>query len=1010
MALREAFIWSLTVFDVIVLLIFHGGAVDNYHVRINIPVFFNTDGIYEEFVFNSAMKLFASRGESQDRNKAFNDLELKMEFSRVDFVNLSARSKGLSSLIPIVANMTSSIQGAVFVDVTRKSLAYSALLEGVSVPSVGLFRSENGFPITQESSIASGLARVAAPSVIDYAHAVAKIMHKMGWQTFCLLVSTTYDGKIFADTMNYLAFKEKWIVASTVWSNGVENLTETRRDIQNVIEKKIDVVVTHLRLTTNDKIFQIIQDLQSVQNSSAWLVSDVSIYGVRNLSTVPSGVTMIGTRSPEVVHDSELYINVLYDSFVLFESAYKRSFKDLGKEDSIGNLSSSQWNGLQQRAMRYLKEIHITGRSSLFKKQSLADQSQHGLTFYIWDLKVDLNKKKHWVQVGLITASGLALEPLQGLSGNKMFPLLSPRRPTLRVSVVLSPPYVSAQDPSSESHEPCAGRAVPCYEYIFTNSTKKTKKLWCCFGASIDFMKFLQRDLGFNTNIYLAPDGQHGKFNQSKGTWSGIVNEIICGRADLGLDLAVNMKRSQVVEMINPTVSSSLNILVKKEYSQPKEAKKWFSWLKPFEWDLWIAILVTCNVVLVAVWWLDRKSPKGYYHILKDSDEDAFTLLDSMSYVWGVAFSKDIGAEKTPRSNGARLVSAVYAFLALVIVNTYCANLMAFLVQESSILPITGIHDEKLTKKSLYPPAGFKIGITKGSNEEAYFKNHVEDEFRKIYDVNLKVHLVDSLEDGIEQLKANELHGVIGDSLSLQQAGNKDAKCRFSLAGSNFYTHGYGFAFTKGSRWVQEATLSVLKNQENGSIDAIMNYWFPKKVCKTVPVEKLDYGQFVGLFLLIVGVMAFSFLALLSEIVIIFMLIKFGKHLGPLGKFLKRMIFSVRKGEENDIKIKLMQFSKQSKSMQPNRQQTCSTSDVSFRSRASFYNLSFELSADLFDADICSEQMLNLRRFHVSETVDYTSENGENCGPKDFSTELKDSDTQVKQLGVTTAEQSEVSG
>ena len=217
----------------------------------------------------------------------------------------------------------------------------------------------------------------------------------------------------------------------------------------------------------------------------------------------------------------------------------------------------------------------------------MSDQSQHGLTFYIWDLKVDLNKKKHWVQVGLITASGLALETLQGLSGNKMFPLLSPRRPTLRVSVVSSPPYVSAQAPSSESHEPCAGRAVPCYEYIFTNSTKKTKKLWCCFGASIDFMKFLQRDLGFNTNIYFAPDGRHGKFNQSKGTWSGIINEIICGRADLGLDLAVNMKRSQVVEMIYPTVSSSLNILVKKEYSQPKEGMFVFPFIVRIKSSLW---------------------------------------------------------------------------------------------------------------------------------------------------------------------------------------------------------------------------------------------------------------------------------------------------------------------------------------------------------------------------------------------------------------------------------------
>lgn len=50
-------------FDVIVLFIFYGGVVDNYYVRINIFVFFNIDGIYEEFVFNLVMKLFVSCGE-----------------------------------------------------------------------------------------------------------------------------------------------------------------------------------------------------------------------------------------------------------------------------------------------------------------------------------------------------------------------------------------------------------------------------------------------------------------------------------------------------------------------------------------------------------------------------------------------------------------------------------------------------------------------------------------------------------------------------------------------------------------------------------------------------------------------------------------------------------------------------------------------------------------------------------------------------------------------------------
>ena len=75
-----------------------------------------------------------------------------------------------------------------------------------------------------------------------------------------------------------------------------------------------------------------------------------------------------------------------------------------------------------------------------------------------------------------------------------------------------------------------------------------------------------------------------------------------------------------------------------------------------------------------------------------------------MSFVWGVAFSKDIGAEKAPRSISARCVCAVYAFMALIIVNTYCANLMAFLVQDDYVLPINGITDPKVSKNIIEGP------------------------------------------------------------------------------------------------------------------------------------------------------------------------------------------------------------------------------------------------------------------------------------------------------------------
>lgn len=74
-----------------------------------------------------------------------------------------------------------------------------------------------------------------------------------------------------------------------------------------------------------------------------------------------------------------------------------------------------------------------------------------------------------------------------------------------------------------------------------------------------------------------------------------------------------------------------------------------------------------------------------------------------MTYVWGVAFGKDIGAEKTPHSGSARCVSTFFAFFALIVVNTYCANLMAFLVQEEFVLPISGIRDEKVIFSDQYP-------------------------------------------------------------------------------------------------------------------------------------------------------------------------------------------------------------------------------------------------------------------------------------------------------------------
>ena len=49
-------------------------------------------------------------------------------------------------------------------------------------------------------------------------------------------------------------------------------------------------------------------------------------------------------------------------------------------------------------------------------------------------------------------------------------------------------------------------------------------------------------------------------------------------------------------------------------------------------------------------------------------------------------------------------------------------------------------------------PPLFRVAAVRGSNEEDYLKNHVNSSFRKIYEVNLKEHIVPSLDEGVKHM------------------------------------------------------------------------------------------------------------------------------------------------------------------------------------------------------------------------------------------------------------------
>ena len=202
----------------------------------------------------------------------------------------------------------------------------------------------------KESS--GGFTRVAAPSVIEYAQTMVNVIQKMGWQTLSLVVSATYEGHVFADAVKKLAWEKKWPVFKTLWIQDDETLEELSMGLRNVTRAESDVIIGHIRERFNVDIFRIIQDLQAIDNSTAWLVSDVTTYGILDLNSIPAGMIQVSRKSPEMGHDYDLYVNVLYDSFVMIESAFKSSVAELSDEIRRGNSSAETYKLLQELAVK----------------------------------------------------------------------------------------------------------------------------------------------------------------------------------------------------------------------------------------------------------------------------------------------------------------------------------------------------------------------------------------------------------------------------------------------------------------------------------------------------------------------------------------------------------------------------------------------------------------------------------------------------------------------------------
>ena len=261
----------------------------------------------------------------------------------------------------------------------------------------------------------------------------------------------------------------------------------------------------------------------------------------------------------------------------------------------------------------------------------------------------------------------------------------------LRVSAMEQEPYVvfNRNDEQITSDGECA-LGLPCLGRAGTLS--------CCSGYCIDLLRLLMRDIGFFVSLRMVKDMKYGGLDRATGRWSGLIGEVVRGEADMALaDLTINQQRAEVVDFTHPYMDAGMGVMVK---TFRRDKSNLTGFMHPFAMTLWVAIVVTINVVLLCLWLLERISPYGRRNRGKcRKQECSFNIIETTWYTWSLVF-QTFDAGTRPKSFASRILSLSFAYSMLFVITSYTATLAAFLVVEEEIVPLNnqGIRDPKVVR------------------------------------------------------------------------------------------------------------------------------------------------------------------------------------------------------------------------------------------------------------------------------------------------------------------------
>ncbi|XP_065335547.1 ionotropic receptor 25a [Cloeon dipterum] len=418
-------------------------------------------------------------------------------------------------------------------------------------------------------------------------------------------------------------------------------------------------------------------------------------------------------------------------------------------------------------------------------------------------------------------------------------------------------------------------------------------------GYCIDLLEEIRRIIGFEYEIYEAPDHKIGTMDE-QGNWDGMIKELKEKRADVALAaLPVTSERETVIDFTVPYYDLVGYSILMKKLSSPTSL---FKFLTVLETDVWLCILAAYFITSLLMWIFDRWSPYSYQNNrdkYKDDEEKREFNLRECLWFCMTSLTPQGGGE-APKNLSGRLVAATWWLFGFIIIASYTANLAAFLTVSRLDTPVESLADLAQQYKIQYAPLNgsdtmiyflrmsgieqrfYEIWKDMSLNDSltvleraklAVWDYPISDRYTKMWQAMLEAGLPETLEDAVLRVQksksSSEGFAFLGDATDIRYSVLTN--CDLQMVGEEFSRKPYAIAVQQGSPLKDQFNNAILQLLNKRKLEKLKEIWWnqnpEKKMCdrQDDQADGISIRNIGGVFIVIAAGIVLASLALAFE-------------------------------------------------------------------------------------------------------------------------------------------------